>query len=116
MLHSQERLAQCRALPYDDAFQPVVADHAAPERVVQVEHQAFSRAALQRGQQAPDQIAIDRAGHRTDLLLGAMPEHRVMPLRDAMLAGRFVYGQKMHAGRVGVGAEGGVEPGDQAGR
>ena len=40
------------ALAEHDALQPVVADHAAPQRVVEVEDQAFAALAAQRRDEA----------------------------------------------------------------
>ena len=51
-------LTERAALADVDAFQTVVADHAAPERVVQVEHEALGGSSLLGGEPAADQVAI----------------------------------------------------------
>ena len=48
VLERLERLALGAVRPEHDALEPVVADHAAPERVVEVEHQAPAFAAERR--------------------------------------------------------------------
>ena len=60
VLERDEGFAGGAALAEDDAFQAVVADHAAPQRVVEIEHQALRRAALLGGKQPADQIAVER--------------------------------------------------------
>ncbi len=88
------------ALAEHDAFQAVVADHAAPNRIVQVQHEAFERPALFRREPAADQIAIHRRGGGHDLLLGAVPQggscHLPMPSRS----GAIIDGQNIDAVRL----------------
>jgi len=49
-LKRDKRLAEGVALADDQAFEAIIADHAPPEGVVEIEHQALGRAALLRGQ------------------------------------------------------------------
>ena len=51
-------LTERAALAEGDAFQTVIADHAAPEGVVEIKHETFERPALLRGNPAADQIAV----------------------------------------------------------
>ena len=57
-------LTEGAALAEGDALQPVIADDAAPDGVVQVEHQAFERPALLGRDPAADEVAVERRGGR----------------------------------------------------
>ena len=96
-LEAREGLAQRTALADDDASQPVIADHAAPERIVQVKHQAFGRATLRGRQQARHQVAVQARGERRHLLFGAVPEHRIMPSVHPVFGRAGVQGQEVDA-------------------
>ena len=59
-LDVEKRLALGESLPQTDAFDAVVADHATPERVVEIENEAFAREAAHRRQRARDVIGVKR--------------------------------------------------------
>ena len=52
------RFAGRASLAEDDAVEPVVADHAAPQRVVEIEDKTFLRQSALRGEDAGDEIAV----------------------------------------------------------
>ena len=51
-------LTERAALAEGDAFQPVIADHAAPDGVVEIKHETFEGPALFRSNPAAHQIAV----------------------------------------------------------
>ena len=116
VLERDKRLAQRAALAEHDAVQAVVADDAAPERVVEVEHQAFERAPLLGREPAADQIAIQRRGGRSDLLLRAVPQPRIVPARRCRLEppGRRAPGDRRPSASAIV-AHAAIQPGDERG-
>ena len=57
-LNIKKRLADRIALAEDDTGKPVIAYDAAPERIVEIEHQAFAALADRGGQQSGDMIGI----------------------------------------------------------
>ena len=79
---------------------PSSPDHAAPYSVIKVQHHAFRRAPLPGRDQAGDKVAVKSGGDRRDFLLGAVPQHRVMPETDAIGRGPAVQGQQIDAVRV----------------
>ncbi len=87
--------AERAALAEGDAFQPVIADHAAPDGVVQVQHEAFEGAALLGRQPAADQIAVERAGGGRDFLLGAVPQRGIVPFADPVAGGAVIDGENV---------------------
>ena len=87
VLHCEESLAECAALSQHDAVEAVVADHAAPQRVVEIEHKALARFAGLRGQHPDDEIAVNRRRGRANVLLCPMPEHGIMPFGEAVARG-----------------------------
>jgi hypothetical protein len=113
-LEGDKGLTLGAALTEPDAFQPVITDDAAPQRVVEVEHQAFRRPALLRRDQPQDQLAIggDRGGR--DLLLSPMPQHGVVPVADPVLSSAIVKRQNIDAIGVGQISQARVDPCDQA--
>ena len=88
MLQSQVRFAGRASLAEDDAVEPVVADHAAPKGVVEIEDQTFLRQSALSGQDAGDQIAVKGRGLRSDFQLALKPAPDVEPCVDSVaLAG-----------------------------
>ena len=108
-------LAERGALAERDAFQTVIADHAAPEGVVEIEHEAFERPALLRGDPAADQIAVQRAGGRRDFLLRAVPQCRIVPFADSVAGGAVIDGEDIDAFGLRHGADRRVQPGYEPG-
>jgi len=58
VLQSKMRFAGRASLSEHDAVEPVVADHPAPQCIIEIEHQAFLRQAPQGGKDASGKIAI----------------------------------------------------------
>ena len=108
-LERDEGFAGGAALAEHDAFETVIADDAAPQRVVEIEHQALRRAALLGGKQPADEIAVERRGRRRHLLLGAMPEHRIVPAVQPVLDHAGVESEKVDAGFVGEMPQGRID-------
>ena len=54
------RFADSTAVAEDDAFHPIIADQSPPERVVEIENQAFARLAPCRTDDATDMVGIER--------------------------------------------------------
>ncbi len=115
VLEGEVCLAAGAALADDDALQPVVANDATPERIVEVENQAFGRAALVGGEQAGEQIAVERGGSRGDLLLGVVPEGGVVPGGEPVAGDAIVQRQEIDAGFVGHLPKQRVQLGDEGG-
>src|SRR6185437_13848468 len=69
------------ALAENDAVDPVIAENAAPKRVVEIKDETFAREATGGGDDARDEIAIERRGRGADRLLCLMPAHRIAPGR-----------------------------------
>jgi len=67
------------SLAEHDAVDPVVADDAAPQRVVEIEHQAFLRQPPLRSENTRDQFAVHRCGLRCDFELALKPAPNVEP-------------------------------------
>ena len=61
MLQGEMGFAGRASLAEHDAVEPVVADHAAPQRIVEIEHQTFLRQPPLRGEDARGEIAIKTA-------------------------------------------------------
>ena len=99
-LHSAVRLAPGIPRVQRDAFKAVVADHAAPEGVVQVQHQAFARLAAHRRQGAQHAICVERQRVSAKRQLGQSPVAVVVPLIQAHgLGQRIDVDQHVSAGR-----------------
>ena len=93
--------------------EPVVADHPAPQRVVEVEHQAFPGLAAGGGDQPRRELAVGRGRLGGDLHLGLQPAHLVEPGVEPVAGAGPRRVEPEHARRArGVG-EGGVQPGGQ---
>ena len=79
MLQGEMGFAGRASLAEHDAVEPVVPDHAAPQRVVEIEHQTFLRQAPQGGEDAGGEIAIRRRRLRRDFQLALKPAPDVEP-------------------------------------
>ena len=116
MLQSEMGFAGRASLAEHDAVEPVVPDHAAPQRVVEIEHQTFLRQAPQGGEDARGKIAVKRRGLRGDFELALKPAPDVEPGVDPVpLAGARDIEQERLVLSRGLG-ETIVEPGDDRAR
>ncbi len=79
LLHGEMRLAGRVALPDHDAFEPVIADDAAPQRVVEIEDEAAAALAAQRRDDAADMIGVERQEDRRERQLRHVPQGRIVP-------------------------------------
>src|SRR4051812_6362142 len=113
-LERSERLAAGTPLAQQYAFEAVVADHSAPHRVVEVENEAFRRAADPGGDDPGDELAVHRRGGGRDLLPGPMPQGRIVPRIEAVGTDRLVDGEEVHLVLLGSGAEPRIEGRDEA--
>ena len=96
-----------------DAGEPVVADDAAPEGVVEVEHQALLRLAAGGGDEPCHQLAVHRPRLRRDLHLRLQPAHRIVPGIEPVARGDAGEVEEEHPlGGGGIG-ERGVQAPDQ---
>ncbi len=107
-------LAECAALAEHQTLDPVIADHAAPNRIVEIHHQRLVRAAAVRGDEAHDEVAVHRRGGRGDLLLGAVPQLGIMPGGDAVARCLLVERQDIDPLAIGSPPQLGIERGDKA--
>ena len=111
------RLADAAALADDDAGEAVVADHAAPEGVVEVEHEALPRPAAGGGEEPRHELAVERPRLRGDLHLGLQPAARVVPGVEPVAGGGAGEVEEEHAlGGGGVGERGVEAPDEPRGR
>ena len=76
------------AFAQDDAVNPVIADHPAPQRVVEIEHQTFLRQAPQGGENAGGEIAVEGRRLRRDFQLALKPAPDVEPGVDPVALAR----------------------------
>ena len=79
MLQGEMGFAGRASLAEHDAVEPVVPDHAAPQRIVEIEHQTLLRQATQGGENAGGKIAVERRRLRSDLQLALKPAPDVEP-------------------------------------
>ena len=79
MLQGEMGFAGRASLAEHDAVEPVVADHAAPQRIVEIEHQTFLRQAPLRGEDARGEIAVRGRRLRGDFELALKPAPDVEP-------------------------------------
>ena len=79
LLHGQGGRAGGIALRDLDALKPVIANHAAPNRVVQVQDEALAAAATQGCQQSADMVGINRQADVGKRQLGQVPLRRRVP-------------------------------------
>ena len=84
MLQSEMSLAGGAAFAQDDAVEPVIADHAAPQRVVEVEHQTFLRQTSLGGENAGGKIAVEGRRLRRDFQFPLKPASDIEPGVDAV--------------------------------
>ena len=113
-LDGGEAFAEGAALADGDAVHAVIADDAAPERVVEIEHQAFIGAALVGGDQARDEFAVAGREGGGDFLLGAMPEGGIVPGVQPVAGRGGVEGDEIDAVGIGQRSQRLVEAGDEA--
>src|SRR6185437_13502607 len=78
-LNGEMRLAERATLAQHDALDSIIAQHAAPQRVVEIEDKAFLRKTALRGNDSSDQLARERRRRRRDLELALQPAHGVKP-------------------------------------
>ena len=112
MLKGEMRFAGGAALAQNDAVEPVVADHAAPQRVVEIEHQTFLRQAPLSREDAGGEIAVEGRGLRRDFELALKPAPDVEPGVDAVALARARDIENKHAVARRRLAQLVVEPGD----
>ena len=112
MLQGEMGFACRAAFAQHDAVNPVVADHAAPQRVVEIEHQTFLRQAPQGGENAGGEVAVEGRRLRRDFQLALKPAPDVEPGVDPVPLARARDIQNEHAvARRGL-AHLVVQPGD----
>jgi len=104
-LKGDKRFARGASLPEDQSGQTVIADHTAPDRIVEVKHEAFGRPSLLGADQSTDEIAVERRRNRRDLLFAVMPEHRVVPRLEPVRDSAIVDRQDIDTGLVGHGPQ-----------
>ena len=101
-LEGHERLAN-RAAAQLDAREAVLANYSAPKHAVQIQRQALGGEAQNRAQQGGELVAQRRHGFRRWVLLGRIPQHRIVPAVFAEARRDLVHIQNRHA----LGAPGG---------
>ena len=100
------------SLAEHDAVEPIVPDHAAPQRVVEIEHQTLLRQAALSGEDAGGEVAVERRRLRRDFQLALKPAPDVEPGVDSVpLAGARDIEKEHAVLRRGL-AQPIVEPGD----
>ncbi len=87
-LEGLEGLAPRRALADHDPLDAVVADHPAPERVVEIEHQHLAGQAAHGGEDPRHLIAEPRPRRRAHMLLGMEPHEPVLQRVEPFGLGR----------------------------
>ena len=115
VLQGEEGLAERAALAEHDAVHAVIADDAAPERVVEIEHQAFERTALAGGGDAGDELAVHGRGGEGDFLFGAVPEAGIVPGAQPIAGGAVVEREKVDSGGIGERTQRSVQAADEGG-
>ncbi len=113
-LEVHEGLAGGAALAQYDAFEPVVTDDSAPERVVEIEHEAFERPPLPRREQPPNQITVKRREPGVNVLLRPVPQDRVIPGVQPVFGGVPVDRDQVDAFRVGMDTQVLIQPRHQS--
>ena len=112
MLQGKMRFAGGAALAQNDAVESVVADHPAPQCVVEIEHQTFLRQAPLGGKNAGGEIAVKGRGLRRDFELALKPARGVEPGVDPVPLARAGNVQNKNAFARRRLAQFVVEPGD----
>src|SRR5271169_5424362 len=79
MLQGEMRFPGGAAFAQNDAVEPVVADHAAPKRVVEIEHQTLLRQAPLGGKNAGGKVAVEGRGLRRNFQLAVKPTPDIEP-------------------------------------
>ncbi len=78
-LDGEKGFARRGPLPERNAVEPVVADDAAPQRIVEVEDQNLARLALERADNAGDHVGVDGREIRREGKLRGVPVARIVP-------------------------------------
>jgi hypothetical protein len=99
LLKGLERLTARIALAELDAAKAGVSDHAAPERVVEVEHQAFATAPERAGDDRGNGLRVVGGEFERDWLFGLVPEPTVVPAGDPVARGQPCRVHQVHPGR-----------------
>src|SRR6266702_1575155 len=81
-LHIEMSLAGRITLTEQDSVEPVVPDHSAPERVVQIEHKGAFALASHRPDQPTDVVSVKRTEARIEGNLGNVPLSWVVPTSE----------------------------------
>ena len=68
----------------NDAVEPVVADYATPQSIVQIEHQTLTRSSSLCGNHTGKKLAIHGRRFRPDFLLSLVPSSDIEPRLDAV--------------------------------
>src|SRR6516162_7355412 len=110
------RLAGSTSLAKDDALEPIVADDAAPQSIVEIEDETFLREPAHGGEKTGHQIAVDRGGLRRDFQLALKPAASVEPRVNSVSFAGARHIEKQHAVLRCSLAQTVVEPRDDARR
>jgi hypothetical protein len=81
-LHCKVGLSGGVSLAYHDAFQPIVANDAAPERIVKVKDQAAPAEAAKRGDEATKVVGVERDEVAREWQLRQVPQGGIVPVRE----------------------------------
>ena len=79
-----------------DAREAVLANYSAPKHAVQIQRQALGGEPQNRAQQGCELVAQGRHGFRRWVLLGGMPQHRIVPAVFAEACRDLVHIQNHH--------------------
>ena len=79
VLDGDEGFARRRPLPQRDAVESVVADDAAPQRIVEIEDENLPRLAHERAHDAGDHVGVDGGELRREGKLRGVPVARIVP-------------------------------------
>src|SRR5579862_4297200 len=82
------RFADGAALAEHDALDPVIANDAAPKRIVEIEDEALLRQPALRGENSAEEVAVERCHFRRNFHLRLEPARWIEPRGDTVaLAG-----------------------------
>ena len=115
-LQRQMRLTCRGAFSQHDALDAVIANDAAPERVVQVQYEALLRQAALRSQHSHCELPVLRSGTRRNLQLALQPRGRVVPRVQSIAFARARDVEQQHALAGGGRRQQLVEAGDEPAR
>ena len=114
-LKVHEGFAGRTALAEHKALNAVVADHAAPQRVVEIEHEAFLAATEPGGDEARDLLAVHLGGAGMNFLLGVQPKAGVVPVGETFDGAEAVERDQVDTFFDGGGAKALVDRSDNGG-